>query len=153
MNEIKSNAPSNVILIDRLSDTVRYRVKSNTKYTFIIFLEGNHDAQGKVEIEIEGSNADVKILGLLLGTGTSRLRLYTLQNHHKPSSVSDLLIKSVLFGKSKLYYEGLIKIGSEKKASQLIISGFYQEVLDRIPDRNLSEKLSLRLDSLVVKYL
>ena len=191
-----------VIVIDKLSEDLNFTVKESEKKTFVIFLTGEGDQSGKVLITIKGSNADVKILGMIIGQDSQKINLFTLQDHKSPASVSDLFIKSVLFGSSRFFYEGLIKIApkaaksnayqknqnlllgatawadsrpkleilandvrcthgatigkinqeilyylktrgiSEKKSETLVIEGFFREVLDRIPDKNIRELLS-----------
>src|SRR3990167_11027350 len=100
---------NNIILIDSLAGHKKFTVGQNEKKTFIIYLAENNSQTGEVDIIINGSGSEVKILGMILGSDRQVLRLYTLQDHQKEQSVSDLLIKSVLFGSAKFYYEGLIR--------------------------------------------
>lgn len=190
-----------VILIDDFNKDKEFTVKNNEDVTFVIFLNSTKDQNGKVLVKVAGSNANVQILGMIIADGNQKVNLYTLQEHLKEKSVSDLLIKSALFGNSKLYYEGLIKIAkdaqksnayqknqnlllgekawadsrpkleilandvrcthgatigkinqevlyylktrgiSESKAESLVIEGFFQEVLSRIPDSKIKAKL------------
>ena len=108
---------NNIILIDSLAGQKKFTVGQNEKKTFIIYLTENDSQTGEVDIIINGSGSDVKILGMILGSERQVLRLYTLQDHQKELSVSDLLIKSVLFGSAKFYYEGLIRIGQGAQKS------------------------------------
>lgn len=203
MNMSKIN---NIVLIDKLSGNKKFIVRSNQNSTFIIFLDGQSDQSGSVSIIIDGKNAKVQILGLILGSGNQKINLYTLQDHQKEQSVSDLLVKSVLFGNSRFNYEGLIKIEknaqksnayqknqnilmsdkswadsrpkleilandvrcthgatigkidqsmlyylesrglSKSKSEMLVLEGFFQEVLDRIPDKKIADQLSKELN-------
>ena len=108
---------NNIILIDSLAGQKKFTVGQNEKKTFIIYLTENDSQTGEVNIIINGSGSEVKILGMILGSDRQVLRLYTLQDHQKEESVSDLLIKSVLFGSAKFFYEGLIKIGKGARKS------------------------------------
>ena len=108
---------NNIILIDSLAGQKKFTVGQNEKKTFIIYLAENNSQTGEVDIIINGSGSEVKILGMILGSERQVLRLYTLQDHQKEQSVSDLLIKSVLFGSAKFYYEGLIRIGKSAQKS------------------------------------
>lgn len=113
---------NNVIIITELNKDQEFYVSDNEEKTFVIFLTGNKDQNGEVKIIIKGKNARVQILGMIIGTGQQKINLYTLQDHLKPVSVSDLLIKSVLFDEARLNYSGLIKI--EKNAQK---SNAYQK--------------------------
>ncbi|OGG04011.1 hypothetical protein A2W14_00760 [Candidatus Gottesmanbacteria bacterium RBG_16_37_8] len=196
----------NIILIDKLSKNQKFDVHDRENKIFIIFLTGKKDHQGQVSIIIKGKSAKVQILGLIIGSKNQKLNLFTLQDHQQKESISDLLIKSVLFDNAKFYYEGLIKIAplaqksnayqknqnllmsanawadsrpkleilandvrcthgatvgkidpeilyylktrglSDKSASMLVIDGFFRVVLDRIPDKQLAEKLQQKLN-------
>ncbi|KKS96450.1 MAG: FeS assembly protein SufD, Fe-S cluster assembly protein SufD [Candidatus Gottesmanbacteria bacterium GW2011_GWA2_43_14] len=107
---------SEVVLIDKLTGLKKFKVRSDQRKTFVIYLTGNDNRTGSLEIAIDGSRSQVDILGFILGRGKQTLKLTTLQDHLKEQSVSDLLIKSVLFDSSRLYYEGTIRIrkGAQK---------------------------------------
>lgn len=113
---------SKVVLINKLVKDKEYFVGDQEKKTFVIFLTGDKDQNGEVKIIIKGRNAEVVILGIIIGTGQQKINLYTLQDHLERESVSDLLIKSVLFDEARLNYSGLIKI--EKNAQK---SNAYQK--------------------------
>lgn len=108
---------NNSIIIDSLKKDQQFIVVDNEKKTFIIILTGEKDQDGEVKIIIKGEKAEVQILGIIIGQGKQKINLYTLQDHLKPESKSDLLIKSVLFDEAKLYYQGLIKIEQDAQKS------------------------------------
>ena len=107
---------NNVVLITDLKPIRRFFVKSGENKTFVLFLAKKGNLQGRLEIIIRGKNADIRILGIIIGSLNQKISLYTFQDHQKEGSVSDLLIKSVLFNNSRLSYEGLIRIsrGAQK---------------------------------------
>ena len=113
---------NNVIVITKLNNDQEFYVSDNEKKTFVIFLSKEKDQSGEVKIIIKGKNARVQILGIIIGFGKQKINLYTLQDHLERESVSDLLIKSVLFDEARLNYSGLIKI--EKNAQK---SNAYQK--------------------------
>lgn len=112
----------NITIIDRLSAGTEFHVQKNEDRIFLIFLDGNTDQDGDVKIVIDGEKAHIQILGIIVSSGKQKINLYTLQDHVNPESVSDLFIKSVLFGESRFNYKGLIKI--EKNAQK---SNAYQK--------------------------
>ena len=206
---------NSVIVIDNLQKDQKFTVGNNENKTFVIFLTGEGVQNGDVKIIIEGEKAHAQILGIIVGFGKQKIELYTLQDHIKPESVSDLFIKSVLFDEAKFYYKGLIKIEkdaqksnayqknqnlllsknasadsrpyleilandvrcthgatigqidknqlyylqtrglSNQAATHLIVEGFYQEVLERIPDdkirKELAEKINKKIKFLLSK--
>lgn len=108
---------NSIIIIDHLQNDQQFTVTDNENKTFVIFPEIRDDISGDVNIEINGSGANVQILGIIIGSSKQKISLSTTQNHIKPSSISDLFIKSVLFDESKLNYKGLIKIGKTAQKS------------------------------------
>ena len=111
-----------LVLIDNLENNLRFYIKEKENKTFVIFLTNHDDQHGQIEVIINGRNANIQILGVIIGSSDQKINLFTLQDHRQESSISDLLVKSVLFDNSKLYYEGLIKI--EKNAQK---SNAYQK--------------------------
>ncbi|MBI3379703.1 SufD family Fe-S cluster assembly protein [Candidatus Gottesmanbacteria bacterium] len=108
---------TNTIIIDSLKNDQQFSVGDNEEKTFVIFLTDNISQNGKVKIIIEGKKANVQILGIIIGQGQQKIDLYTLQDHLKPESVSDLYIKSVLFDEARFNYQGLIKIEKDAQKS------------------------------------
>ena len=111
---IKNNS---VTVIDKLDGNIKFAVGDNQEKTFIIFLDKGIDQNGQISIILDGKNAKVQILGLIIGQDNQKINLFTLQDHQKEQCISDLLVKSVLFENSKFYYEGLIKIGKSAQKS------------------------------------
>lgn len=202
-----------VIVITKLNKDQEFYVSDNENKTFVIFLTGDKEQIGDIKIIIEGKKAYVQILGIIIGQGKQKINLYTLQDHLKPESVSDLLIKSVLFGESRFNYKGLIKIEEDAQksnayqknqnlllsskawadsrpyleilandvrcthgvtvgqidkdqlyylqtrglddqaATQLIVEGFCQEVLNRISDDKIRKELKEKLDRKIKSLL
>lgn len=105
------------VVIDTLAKDQTYTVGDGEKKTFVIFLTAGKDQEGDIRIEILGEHAQVQILGVILGNGANTIHIETLQDHQKGSSVSDLLIKSVLFDRAKLMYRGLINIAKGAQRS------------------------------------
>lgn len=62
------------------------------------------------EVELEGTGSEAMMRGAFIGTGGARLDLRTLQRHPTPSTSSDLMFRSALFGSSKSIYQGLIVV-------------------------------------------
>ncbi len=107
----------NIIVIDKLQKDQKFSVGKNENKTFVIILATDEVQNGDVKIIIEGEKAKVQILGMIIGYGKQKIELYTLQDHLKPESVSDLFIKSVLFDEAKFNYKGLIKIEKDAQKS------------------------------------
>jgi len=108
---------NNIVIIDRLKKNQSFTVGNNETKTFVIFLLGKNAQRGEVKIIIKGKKAQVQILGLIIAAGEQKIELYTLQDHLKPESVSDLLVKSILFDRAKFNYQGLIKIEKDAQKS------------------------------------
>jgi Fe-S cluster assembly protein SufD len=87
-----------------------YKVGKNEKKTIFI------DKSGEYVVELIGEGAEANIVGVFIGKDDDVFKIHTLQLHKAPKTKSDLLIKSVMGGNSRLMYDGLIKI--EKQAQQ-----------------------------------
>lgn len=68
------------------------------------------------EVELTGKNSFVQILGIVVGTKNTEVKIHTLQRHVIGDSVSDLHIKAVLWDTSQLAYDGFIRV--EKNAQK-----------------------------------
>jgi Fe-S cluster assembly protein SufD len=97
-------------------------VEDKEKITILIVKINSSNFVSELTIDIAGKDTDVKILGLIIGAGNETLKLKTNQIHKSSGSMSNLLIRSVMFGKSRFDFEGLIKI--EKNAQN---SNAYQK--------------------------
>lgn len=71
---------------------------------------------GKLIFDLRASGVTLTIRGLFVGRGNDDFVLETVQRHVAPYTTSDLLIKGVLFERSKFHYRGLIRI--EKNAQK-----------------------------------
>src|SRR3989344_4274297 len=96
---------------------------TNTKQEHIVFDKKGeeyvvffHNRSGKLNFEITESNIKLYIYGLFTGKNADQFHIETIQHHMAPGSLSDLLIKGVFEDKSKLIYQGLIRL--EKSAQK-----------------------------------
>lgn len=202
-----------VIIVDELTPHQTYTVGTNEKKTVCIFLVGDQDVTMDVNVQITGSGATVQIVGIIIGAGKQIIRLHTTQHHVQQGSVSDLLIKSVLFGKTRFFYNGNIVIDpgaqqsnayqknqnlllsagawadsrpileilandvrcthgvtigtvddeqlyylanrgiGRREATALIVEGYIADVLDKIPDATVRNRLQSRAKSAYIGYL
>lgn len=204
---------SDVIIINKLIKNQQFTVSDGENKTFVIVLTKEGEQSGDVKIIIKGKKAEVLILGIIIGQGKQKINLYTLQDHQKRESKSDLLIKTVLFDEAKFYYQGLIKIEkdaqksnayqknqnilmspkswadsrptleilandvrcthgatvgkidpeqiyylksrglSEKLVQKMLLEGFLNEIILRIPDKKLQDKIRVNINGKISQLL
>lgn len=79
---------------------------------------------------LEGGGGNVDLLALALGDGDQQIEIRTLQDHVGRGADSDALVKSILRGRSRFYFDGVVKIyksGQNTNAFQsnpnLLLSG------------------------------
>lgn len=89
----------------------KYIITRPGQYLFFIF-----NQSGSIEVEINGPRCRVHIFGIFIGKKNESFEFKTLQHHNSRSSLSNLLIKGVFFGRSRFKHQGLIRI--EKKAQK-----------------------------------
>ena len=111
-----NNISKELVLIDHLKRNMLYRVFDNEEKTFILLLLENKDYEGNFEVSLEGFNSKAQILGIIIAGNKQKIKLYTHQNHTNNTSKSNLFIRSILFDKARMYYEGKIVI--EKGAAK-----------------------------------
>jgi Fe-S cluster assembly protein SufD len=83
------------------------------KGQYVIFF---HNISGKFTFELKESGVELYIYGLFTGKNADQYHIETVQHHIAPNATSDLFIKGVFEDKSKLVYQGLIRI--EKSGQQ-----------------------------------
>lgn len=83
------------------------------KDVYVVFF---HNLSGKFTFELKKEGVELYIYGLFTGKNADQFKIETIQHHIAPGATSDLLIKGVFEDKSKLIYQGLIRI--EKSGQQ-----------------------------------
>jgi Fe-S cluster assembly protein SufD len=63
-----------------------------------------------VESSLQQEGGNVDLLGLVLAKGSQQVELRTLQDHGARGGTSDALVKSILRGKARFYFDGVVKI-------------------------------------------
>ncbi len=91
-------------------------VKHNEEITVIIVTAQNANSDINLTVDLKERNSQAKILGIVVGRGNQEIKIFTRQIHTSGDSLSDLLVKSVMFDSSSFSYDGLIRI--EKKAQK-----------------------------------
>lgn len=88
-----------------------FTIGKNQKKVIVVTTSGEYN------VVLSGEGAHALILGLFVGNKNDTFTIHTIQHHKAKNTTSDLLIKSVLFDKSSLSYDGLIKIEKEGQGS------------------------------------
>ena len=192
---------NDVILIDNKAKETTISLSKNESKT-IVKLINNATTKLDLRVELNGEGAHANILGIVIGNDNQEYNLNTYQIHKAAHTTSDLLVKGVFNGSSKLKYRGLIEIAknaqnanafqqennlilsplvnidtrpeleieanevrcthaatigqineeelfylksrglSQKKAESLIVAGFLQQVVQRIPEGSVRNKIS-----------
>jgi Fe-S cluster assembly protein SufD len=71
---------------------------------------GGATTKAKLEAVLAAPGATARIVALTLADGDQRFEYSTLQEHQAPETVSDLLFKSALRGRSRLQWRGLTRV-------------------------------------------
>lgn len=106
------------LVVDWLGQGCKRRVFKVGKDEKLIYLLMGYkqESEKTVEVKLGEPGAQALILGALISQdGQAVIR--TIQHHQAPNTESELLIKSVLLGKAKLDYQGLIRIEKEAQGS------------------------------------
>jgi Fe-S cluster assembly protein SufD len=108
----KEIKPKTIVLLDPSGSQV-IPISERSVDVVIVMLQSS-DATVKLEIARKGSVG--RILGIIIGSDKSTIRLKTDQHHMEGGSTSSLLIKSVLSDASTFFFEGRIRVepGAQK---------------------------------------
>lgn len=195
--------------IHKLDQPQSFTVSKKEHLTIILL--ATQAANYTLQVKLTGVGAEADILGIVLGNDAFEVRINTLQDHQAPNTTSNLLIKSALSGRSKLFYEGFIKVQKNaqktnayqrnenlmlstdvkaeskpaleilandvrcthsatigkvdpelmyylqsrgighKKATALIVTGFFQPVLDKIMDAGIRKQIVQKVETLLIE--
>jgi len=126
--------------LDQISSPQTFTVSTNQHLTLILLATKSTDYVTEVVLSGDGASAD--IFGIVLGNESHVIKINTLQDHQAPHTTSNLLIKSVLAGRSQLKYEGFIKV---RKDAQLTNAYQRNENLMLSPEAKAESKPALEI--------
>ena len=94
----------------------RARVERDAQLDWIFGAIGSRLTKNFTEIDLAGQGSTGKMSGFYFTDGTQHLDHDTQQNHFAPNTVSDLLFKGALKGKSRSVWQGMIYVapGAQK---------------------------------------
>jgi Fe-S cluster assembly scaffold protein SufB len=93
-----------------LYSRVRAQIAEGAHLDLGILTTGSAWHATKIEIGLEGPNAESTTHGLFCGTGERLAEHRTFQHHPCERAKSDLLFKSLLTGKSRSIFQGMIRV-------------------------------------------
>lgn len=87
----------------------RGRVGRDAKLHWVLSMMGTRLTKAFQTVELDGTGAYAQMSGLFFTDGRQHFDLDTQQNHNSADTVSDLLYKGALKGKSRSVWQGMIK--------------------------------------------
>lgn len=97
-----------------IKESSQKELEFNNPGNYTVFF---HNISGVFSFVIKSSGVHLNIYGLLIGQNDDVFTIKTIQKHQAPASSSNLLIKGVFTGESKMRYQGLIRIEKEGQQS------------------------------------
>jgi Fe-S cluster assembly protein SufD len=85
-------------------------VGADANLEWVVISLGTRLTKSFQTVELDGPGASARMSGLILADGKRHLDYDTQQNHNVHDTTSDLLYKSVLKDKSRLVWQGMIKV-------------------------------------------
>jgi Fe-S cluster assembly scaffold protein SufB len=97
-------------------------ITDNVETTYVLDCPGRNvfflfNRSGTITFKLAAPGAEAHVFALFFGTEDESFELDIRQEHQAPDTVSHLLAKSVLSGRARFRYEGLIKIEKEAQRS------------------------------------
>lgn len=106
-------------IIENITNGIKsydYKVRKNEHLTLILLALHKKNMDVMVRVRLVGSGARATIIGIVIGSGNSVLKLHTLQSHEAPDTTSNLLVKSALDDAALCVIDGGIRV--EKSAQK-----------------------------------
>jgi Fe-S cluster assembly protein SufD len=97
--------------------THRINMGRDSSAELVVVTTGAEVSKTYMEVAMFGPGSNARISGLVIGDGRQHFDYQSLQDHHAPNCVSDLLIKTALRDSAVSVYSGLIKIRKDAQHS------------------------------------
>lgn len=94
------------IKIEKEHAVEKIKVKNNGTYLLIGLDGGSID----LEFALENENSSFELYGIIIGRNSDEYKINIVSDHKVRNALSRVHVKSVMFDKSKLEFNGLIKI-------------------------------------------
>jgi Fe-S cluster assembly protein SufD len=126
-NKITIKMDTKVIYLDGVSEKKDIVVQKDENKIIIFCVFNDSDTEFDISVNILGENSEVKLFGIVLCSGNQKIKIRTNQIHNTGNSTSELQLRSILFGTSRLDFRGLIRI--EKNSANSIAFQKNQNIL------------------------
>jgi Fe-S cluster assembly protein SufD len=91
---------------------------ASSAYLYTLSLvSGGAVSSSHIESSLQQEGGSVDLLGLVLAKGDQQVEIRTLQDHAARNGASDALVKSILRGKARFYFDGVVKIAKAGQGS------------------------------------
>jgi Fe-S cluster assembly protein SufD len=97
--------------------THRIHLGRDSNAELVVAATGGELSKVYMEVAMLGPGSTARISGLVIGHGKQHFDYQSLQDHHAPNCVSDLLVKGALRDQAVSVYSGLIKIRKDAQHS------------------------------------
>lgn len=87
-----------------------YTVKKDSSLTLVLMVIGLDNVDARVSVSLLGAGAKATIIGVVIGDKKANVKITTLQRHEAPETTSNLLVKSVLYGRARCVIDGGIRV-------------------------------------------
>lgn len=87
-----------------------YTVKKDSSLTLVLVAIGLDNVDARVSVRLLGAGAKATIIGVVIGDKKANVKITTLQRHEAPETTSNLLVKSVLYGRARCVIDGGIRV-------------------------------------------
>lgn len=94
----------------------RTEVGANANLKWIMHLTGGKLSKTNLETVLNGEGANAEVIGLMQGKERQQLELCSITHHAVPHTRADILVKATADERSKMIFQGMIKI--DKLAQQ-----------------------------------
>lgn len=94
----------------------RVELGRDAKLKWMVFCQGSKLSKTNIETVLNGEGSRAEVLGLMCGRGQQSLEICSITQHCTPHTTADILVKGTADDRSKIIFQGMIRI--EKEAQQ-----------------------------------
>lgn len=94
------------VLIHQTGDAM-YQIQNQAQLTVVVIIRSGSQS---ITLDLVGEGAHGKIIGVGNLGEDNIAKIHTLQRHRARQTTSDLLVKTVLTGQAKFFYDGAIRV-------------------------------------------
>lgn len=102
--------------------TEHIKINKDENLTYIAILKKGWDKPKKLTFDLNGPEAKLTFLALIIGTNDEKFLFETLSNHNSKNTNANFYIRSVMFDKSEINFHGNLNVTKDAAQTNCFLS-------------------------------